>query len=76
VTITVELGRVRVPLEQVTRWTPGSVVELARTSDQPVDVLVNGTPVARAEVVTVGDHYGIRVVELVSPEDRLKRFAR
>ena len=76
VTLTVELGRVRLPLERVTQFAPGSLVELLRASNEPVDVLVNGTPVARAEVVTVGEKYGIRILELVSPEERLKRMAR
>ena len=76
VTISVELGRVRLPLDRVTRWAPGTVLDLMRASTEPVEVLVNGTPVARAEVVTVEDRYGIRIVDLVSPEERLKRVAR
>ena len=76
VTLTVELGRVKLPLERVTQFAAGSLVELARASNEPVDVLVNGTPVARAEVVTVGEKYGIRIVELVSQEERLKRMSR
>lgn len=76
VSLSVELGRVKLPLERVTKFAPGVIVELARTAGEPVDVLVNGTPVARAEVVTVGDKYGIRIVELVSPEERLKKMAR
>ncbi|MBL8695836.1 MAG: flagellar motor switch protein FliN [Planctomycetes bacterium] len=76
VTLAVELGKVRLPLERVTRLATGSVIELNRLSTEPVDILVNGTPVARAEVVTVGEKYGVRIVELVSPEERLKRMAR
>ncbi|MBI3819097.1 MAG: flagellar motor switch protein FliN [Planctomycetes bacterium] len=76
VTLSVELGRVKLPLERVTQFAPGVVIELQRVAGEPVDVLVNGTPVARAEVVTVGDKYGIRIVELVSPEERLRKMAR
>jgi flagellar motor switch protein FliN/FliY len=76
VTLTVELGRVKLPLERVTQFSPGVLVELGRPASEPVDILVNGTPIARAEVVTVGDKYGIRIVELVAPEERLKRMAR
>jgi flagellar motor switch protein FliN/FliY len=76
VTLAVELGRVKLSLERVTKFTPGTVVELTRAANEPVDVLVNGTPVARAEVVTVGEKYGIRILELVSPEERLRRVAR
>src|SRR5262245_42634054 len=76
VTISVELGRVKLPLENVTQFAPGMLVELPRIASEPVDLLVNGTPVARAEVVTVGEKYGVRIVELVSPEERLKRMAK
>lgn len=76
VTVSVELGRVRELLDRVTRWAPGTVLDLKRSATEPVEVLVNGTPVARAEVVTVEDRYGIRIVELVSPEERLKRVVR
>ncbi|MFN0205568.1 MAG: flagellar motor switch protein FliN [Planctomycetota bacterium] len=76
VSLSVELGRVKLSLEKVTQLTPGALIELGRPAAEPVDVFVNGTPIARAEVVTVGDKYGIRIVELVSPEERLKRMAR
>jgi flagellar motor switch protein FliN/FliY len=75
VTLSVELARVALPLERVTQLAPGAVIDLEREASLPVDVLVNGTPVARAEVVTVGEKYGIRVVSLVSPEERLKHAA-
>lgn len=63
--VTVELGRVRLPLRELLRLQEGSVVELERLAGAPVDVLANGTPIARGDVVVVGDELGVRVSELV-----------
>lgn len=64
-TVTVELGRVRLPLREVLRLQEGSVLELDRLAGAPVDVLANGTPVARGDVVVVGDELGVRISELL-----------
>jgi flagellar motor switch protein FliN len=64
-TVTVELGRVRLPLRELLRLQEGSVVELDRLAGTPVDVLANGTPVARGDVVVVGDELGVRISELL-----------
>ncbi len=64
-TVTVELGRIRLPLRDLLRLQEGSVVELDRLAGAPVDVLANGTPVARGDVVVVGDELGVRISELV-----------
>ncbi len=64
-TVSVELGRVRIPLRDLLRLQEGSVVELDRLAGAPVDVLANGTPVARGDVVVVGDELGVRVNELL-----------
>jgi flagellar motor switch protein FliN len=64
-TVTVELGRIRVPLRELLRLQEGSVVELDRLAGTPVDVLANGTPVARGDVVVVGDELGVRISELL-----------
>ena len=64
--VTVELGRVRMRVRDLLRLTEGSVVELDRSVTAPVDVLVNGSLVARGDVVVVGDELGVRVTELVS----------
>jgi flagellar motor switch protein FliN len=64
-TVTVELGRVRLPLRELLRLQEGSVVELDRLAGAPVDVLANGTPVARGDVVVVGDELGVRISELL-----------
>ena len=64
-TVTVELGRVRLPLRDLLRLQEGSVIELERLAGTPVDVLANGTPVARGDVVVVGDELGVRISELL-----------
>jgi flagellar motor switch protein FliN len=64
-TVTVELGRIRIPLRELLRLQEGSVVELDRLAGAPVDVLANGTPVARGDVVVVGDELGVRISELI-----------
>lgn len=66
VTVTVELGRVQMRVRDLLALQEGSVVELDRVAGSPVDVLVNGTTVARGEVVVVGDELGVRVTSLVS----------
>ena len=64
-TVTVELGRVRLPLRELLALQEGSVLELDRLAGAPVDVLANGTPVARGDVVVVGDELGVRISELL-----------
>ena len=64
-TVTVELGRVRLPLRDLLRLQEGTVIELERLAGTPVDVLANGTPVARGDVVVVGDELGVRISELL-----------
>lgn len=64
-TVTVELGRVRLPLRDLLRLQEGTVVELDRLAGAPVDVLANGTPIARGDVVVVGDELGVRISELI-----------
>lgn len=63
--VTVELGQVRMRVRDLLRLTEGSVVELDRGVTAPVDVLVNGSVVARGDVVVVGDELGVRVTEIV-----------
>ena len=63
--VSVELGRVRLKVRELLRLGEGSVVELDRAAGAPVDVLVNGSLIARGEVVVVGDELGVRVTELL-----------
>jgi flagellar motor switch protein FliN/FliY len=63
----VEIGRARLPLRQLLALTPGTVIELDRALGEPVDVLVNGKLVAKGQVVTIGDEFGVRLSQIVDP---------
>ncbi len=70
--LAVELGRRRVRIAEVLDLGPGSVVEFPKSADEPLDVLVNDQLVARGEAVVIGERYGIRITEVVSPHQRLR----
>lgn len=67
VELAVEVGRTRMSLGSALALGPGSVVTLDRLADQPVDLLVNGKPIARGEVVVIDDEFGLRITEVVPP---------
>ena len=67
VQLSVQLGRVRLPMRELLALDAGSVVELDRSAESPVDVLVNGTMVARGEVVVVDGEFGVRITSIVEP---------
>ncbi len=71
--VTVELGRTRILLRDLLALTPGAVVELDRAAGSPVDMLVNGTLIARGEVVVIDEEFGIRVSEIVAGHPEPKR---
>ena len=73
--LTVRFGETEMSLHALTRLAPGSIIDLGRSPDDPVDVLVNGRLVARGEVVVVSGNYGVRIVEVISAADRLKTVA-
>jgi flagellar motor switch protein FliN/FliY len=70
--LTLEVGRTRVSVRNLLSLTQGSVVELDKLAGEPLDVLVNGTLVAHGEVVVVNDKFGIRLLDVVSPEKRVE----
>lgn len=70
--VSVLLGRTKWPIKDILEVAPGSVVELQNQVDDPVEVLVNGTLVAMGEVVIVNENFGVRITNIVGPEDRLK----
>ena len=74
VTITLEVGRARIPIRNLLQLNQGSVVELERVAGEPLDVYVNGTLVAQGEVVVVNERFGVRLTEVVSPSERIKRL--
>ena len=72
VTLTVELGSAKLTLKDLLRLAQGSVLELDTAAGEMLDLKVNGTTIAKGEVVTVGDQLGLTVVEIVSPMERVK----
>jgi flagellar motor switch protein FliN/FliY len=70
--LVVRFGRTELPLRQLTRLGPGSVIDLGRSPDDPVEVLVSNRVVARGEVVVVSGSYGIRILDVVSPRERVR----
>lgn len=74
VTLSVEIGRSRVPIKQLLSLNQGAVIELDREVNEPLDLLVNGTLMARGEVVVVDGKFGLRLIDIVSPAERLKKL--
>jgi len=74
VTLSVEIGRSRVPIKELLSLNQGSVVELDKEVNEPLDLLVNGTLMARGEVVVVDGKFGLRLIDIVSPAERLKKL--
>lgn len=74
VTISMEIGRTRISIRNLLQLNQGSVVELDRLAGEPMDVLVNGTLIAKGEVVVVNEKFGIRLTDVISPADRVKRL--
>ena len=74
VTVSMEVGRGRVSIRNLLQLSQGSIVELDRLAGEPMDVLVNGTLVAQGEVVVVNDKYGIRLTDVISPAERIRRL--
>ena len=70
--LVVRFGRTELPLRTLTRLGPGSVIDLGRSPDDPVEVLVSNRVVARGEVVIVGGNYGVRILDVVSPKERMR----
>lgn len=76
VQLTVELGRTRIPIKNILQLAQGSVVELDALAGEPMDVLVNGYLIAQGEVVVVNDKFGIRLTDIVTPSERMRRLSR
>ena len=76
VQLTVELGRTRIPIKHILQLAQGSVVELEAMAGEPMDVLVNGYLIAQGEVVVVNEKFGIRLTDIVTPSERMRRLSR
>lgn len=72
--ISVELGRKRMVVRDIVELISGSIIEIDKAAGEPVDVLVNGKLVARGEVVVIEDNFGVRITEILSPQERLQRL--
>lgn len=74
VTISMEIGRTRISIRNLLQLSQGSVVELDRLAGEPMDVLVNDTLIAHGEVVVVNDKFGIRLTDVISASERIKKL--
>ncbi len=72
VKLTVEVGGAEIKLRDLLRVNEGSVIELERLAGDPLDILANGTIIAKGEVVMIGERFGIRFTEVVDPKERVK----
>lgn len=74
VSLTVELGRTKISIRNLLQLAHGSVVELDGLAGEPMDVLINGTLVAQGEVVVVNDKFGIRLTDIITPQERMRKL--
>jgi flagellar motor switch protein FliN/FliY len=72
VRLSMEVGNTNISIRKLLQLNKGSIVELTRTAGEPLDVLVNGTLVAQGEVVVVNDKFGVRLLDVISPEQRIQ----
>ncbi|WP_407276764.1 flagellar motor switch protein FliN [Halothiobacillus sp. DCM-1] len=74
VAISMEIGRTNVNIRNLLQLNQGSIVELDRLAGEPLDVLVNGTLIARGEVVVINEKFGIRLTDVISPAERIRKL--
>ncbi len=74
VQITVELGRTKIPIRNLLQLAHGSVIELDGLAGEPMDVFVNGTLIAQGEVVVVNEKFGIRLTDIITPAERMRKL--
>lgn len=76
VTLSVELGRTKIQIRELLQLAQGSVVDLDRLAGEPMDVLVNGYLIAQGEVVVVNDKFGVRLTDIITPSERIRKLNR
>lgn len=76
VQMTVELGRTRIAIKSLLQLAQGSVVELDGLAGEPMDVLVNGCLIAQGEVVVVNERFGVRLTDIITPSERIRKLNR
>ena len=74
VTLSMEVGRTRIPIRNLLQLNQGSVVELERSAGEPLDIYVNGTLIAHGEVVVVNEKFGVRLTDIISPAERIRQL--
>lgn len=72
--VTVELGRTRRQIREILDMSQGFIIELDKLAGEPVDVFVNHTLIAKGEVVVIDENFGVRVTDIISPQERLQRL--
>jgi flagellar motor switch protein FliN/FliY len=72
--VSVELGRTKIPISDLLQLGQGSVIELAKLTGEPLDILINQKLVARGEVVVINDKFGVRLTDVISPAERVKQL--
>ena len=72
--VSVELGRCRMTIQNLLALGPGAIVELDKVAGEPLDILINDRLVARGEAVVVNDKFGVRITDIVSPQERIARL--
>lgn len=76
VKMTVELGRTRMTIRELLHLSQDAVVPLEGQAGEPLDILINGYLIARGEVVVMGEQYGVRIADIVTPAERMRRLSR
>ena len=76
VTLSMEVGRSRISIRNLLQLNQGSVVELERATGEPFDIYVNGTLIAHGEVVVVNEKFGIRLTDIITPSERMRKLNR
>lgn len=76
VEITVELGSTRIPIKQLMNMVEGSILELNTAAGSPLDIYANDYLIAQGEVVVANEHYGIKIVDILSPADRIRKLSK
>ncbi len=74
VTVSIELGRTRLPVEEILQLAQGSVVELEKLAGEPLEILVQGRPIGKGEVVVVNEKFGVRLTDIISPVERIEKL--
>ena len=72
--LTVELGRTEMPIKKILELTRGSIIELDKVAGEPVELYASGKMIAKGEVVVIEDNFGLRIISIVSPDDRIKNL--